>query len=148
MLQQRKGSPVPLFYWRSRKLVYLIEENLPLKRVRINLAYNTFIRLVFFLVWFIFQLLLWFTRKKNFFLSSGEPKFLNRPKPVMLCWLSVFFIFPLRLTDLRQNFGGKKEEVEPQHLNYHNNWQIDPNLFRQGNLYSGHTVGPWEVSSE
>ena len=28
----------------------------------------------------------------------------------MLCWLSGFFIFPLRLTDLRQNFGGEKQD--------------------------------------
>ena len=32
---------------KERKL-YLNEENLPLKRVRINPAYNTFVRLVFF----------------------------------------------------------------------------------------------------
>ena len=43
---------------RSRKLIYLNEENLPLKRVGINPAYNTFVRLVLFLVWFLFQLLL------------------------------------------------------------------------------------------
>ena len=43
---------------RSIKLVYLKEENLPLKRVRINPAYNTLVRLVFFLVRFLFQLLL------------------------------------------------------------------------------------------
>ena len=33
---------------KERKLIYLNEENLPLKRVRINPAYNTFVRLVFF----------------------------------------------------------------------------------------------------
>ena len=39
----------------KKKLVYLNEENLPLKRVRFNPAYNTFVRLVFFLVWFLYK---------------------------------------------------------------------------------------------
>ena len=49
---------IVLLIRRSRKLIYLNEEILPLKRVRINPACNTFVRLVFFLVWFLFQLLL------------------------------------------------------------------------------------------
>ena len=54
---------VSLLYFISgiqENLVYLNEENMPLKRVRINPGYNTFVSLVFFLVWFLFQLLQWF----------------------------------------------------------------------------------------
>ena len=63
------------------------EENLPLKRqrVRINPAYNTFVRLFFFLLWFLFQHC---DLGKKCLPKQRGSKFLNRPKLFMIIQVS------------------------------------------------------------